>query len=286
MKKKLGIVLSLILLFALVASMVSFAAEEEIRSADCVKGTIKVDGEFEPLWENAKVIITDRYQGDKVDTYSEVRTMWDENYLYVFAKVYDKVLNAAEDAKPHEQDSVEFFVDGKAERSEKYDENDAQYRVNYKGVITGGTNFDEKNFKAVAKITNFGYVVEASITMESLGIKGTVKVGDKIGFDTSFNDDRGNGVREGLAFWSCTNNKAWKDPRQFGILKLVAAPAPKASETKPAETKTETKSSQNAGNTTSAGSNPKTSDYFPIALYVAGAAASIACAKTIIKKKA
>lgn len=280
MKKRIAALLSFVVLFAFVFSAVSFAAEEEIRSAECVKGTIKVDGEFEALWENAKVIKTDRYQGDKVDTYSEVRTMWDENYLYVFAKVYDKVLNAAQDAKPYEQDSVEFFVDGKAERADKYDENDAQYRVNYKGVITGGTNFDEKNFKAFAKITDFGYVVEASITMESLGIKGTVKVGDKIGFDTSFNDDRGNGVREGLAFWSCTNNKAWKDPRQFGILNLVAAPAPKVS-----ETKTETGSSQNADKTTSAASNPKTSDFSQIGLYLTGAAVSIVCAKRAIRKK-
>lgn len=280
MKKRIAVLLSFVVLFTFVFCTVSFAAEEEIRSAECVKGTIKVDGEFEALWENAKVIKTDRYQGDKVDTYSEVRTMWDENYLYVFAKVYDKVLNAAQDAKPHEQDSVEFFVDGKAERANTYDENDAQYRVNYKGVITGGTNFDEKNFKAVAKITDFGYVVEASITMESLGIKGTVKVGDKIGFDTSVNDDRGNGVREGLAFWSCTNNKAWKDPRQLGILNLVAAPAPKVS-----ETKTQTSSSQNAGNTTSAANNPKTSDFSQIGLFIAGAAASIACAKKVIRKK-
>ncbi len=187
----------------------------EVKLTEAIQGTPKIDAEIDSIWEGAKTITTQTVvQGSKTAT-AKVRTIWDENYLYVLAEVSDAVLNKANTA-PHEQDSVEFFIDENNGKTAHYEADDGQYRVNFANEQTFGSNGPDSRFQSAARVTDGGYIVEAAIPFKT--IKG--RAGLVIGFDVQVNEADKSGSRKGVITWNDPIGNDYIDTTYFGSLIL------------------------------------------------------------------
>ena len=150
------------------------------------------------------------------------RTLWDENHLYVYAIINDSLLS---DASPNvwEQDSVEIFVDQNNGKTDVYQEDDGQYRMNFNNARSFGGHAGEDNFVSAAKVIEGGYVVEAAIRLDKIKPeKGTV-----IGFDFQVNNDEdGQGTRDSVAIWSDPTGQSYQNTTRFGVLEFTKSSAP------------------------------------------------------------
>ncbi|MGE5548968.1 MAG: endo-1,4-beta-xylanase, partial [Bacteroidota bacterium] len=181
-----------------------------------VKGTPAIDAAVDPAWAEASLIETAVYvQGKGVAT-AKVRTMWDEDYLYVLFEVSDPLLNKA-NANVWEQDSVEIFIDENNAKTATYEADDAQYRVNFENLQSFGSNGQDARFKSAAKQVAGGYLVEAAVPFRT--IKGTS--GLMIGFDVQVNDADAGGRRQGVVTWNDPIGNDYRDTTYFGNLILA-----------------------------------------------------------------
>ena len=143
--------------------------------------------------------------------------LWDEKYLYVLADVKDPLLSKV-GKNAHEQDSVEMFIDPNHNQTTYYEEDDAQYRVNFDNESSFGGNAIKDRFKSATQRTKGGYVIEAAIPLDQ------VPSGKNawIGFDLQVNDDHtGNGQRSSVSMWSDRSGNSYMDTSGFGNLLLV-----------------------------------------------------------------
>ncbi|ACK41928.1 MAG: sugar-binding protein [Dictyoglomus sp.] len=207
-----------ILITLLVIGLFLSLAFGQTLTATAKYGKPKIDAEMDEVWKNAEEYITDRYvQGVKGKVaYAKFRVLWDEESIYVWAEVYDSLLNK-DSTNPWEQDSLEIFVDEGNEKATSYDKNDAQYRVNFENVQSYGTNASRDYFVTATKKTDFGYIVEAQVKMRTRKLN----EGDVIGFDVQVNDADRFGSRVGIIAWNETENENWRNPSYLGNLKLV-----------------------------------------------------------------
>ena len=197
----------------------------ETRHAFAAKGTPKIDGKVDDVWNTAPRIVTARQvddlnklgAGEQVAR-ADVRCLWDDEYLYCLAVVKDSNLQAGGD-QDWQHDSVEWFVDAGLDRQTTYDDNDAQYRTNCDGDISMGENANEDNYESKVTKTDGGYIVEAKIKMSP---KMSPKAGGQIGFDVQVNNDTGDGTRSSAAKWNDPTNDSYQDPTGFGVLEFKA----------------------------------------------------------------
>ncbi|WP_160690586.1 sugar-binding protein [Clostridium sp. C2-6-12] len=188
-----------------------------IGSSDAIKGTPTIDGETDSIWNNAKTISTDILADGSVNTEgakAKIKTMWDENYIYVLADVTDSKLDKS-NPTPYMQDSFETFIDENLGKTSYYEKDDAQYRVNFDNEASFSANCDKTKFKSATKKTATGYIVEEAIPLKT--IKGSA--GTKIGLEFQVNDvfDKSNRV---MSKWSNTSGEAYKDTSTFGEVTL------------------------------------------------------------------
>ncbi|MFG1734807.1 endo-1,4-beta-xylanase [Paenibacillus sp. 843] len=185
-------------------------------------GTPKVDGELDGIWKEAGELATGVWVEGNSGATAKFRTLWDENHLYVYAVISDSLLS---DASPNvwEQDSVEIFVDQNNGKTDAYQEDDGQYRMNFNNVRSFGGHAGEDNFTSAAKVTDGGYVVEAAIRLDKIKAeKGTI-----IGFDLQVNNDEdGQGTRDSVAIWSDPTGQSYQNTSRFGVLEFTKSSAP------------------------------------------------------------
>lgn len=197
---------------------------DSVKFATAQKGTPKVDTELDDIWKNSQEIVTNTrvtVTGTVYDSaYARARMLWDENCIYVYAVVYDPLLNKA-NTNPWEQDSIEIFIDENNHKTPYYEDDDVQYRVNYENTQTFGTNGNSSNFVTATKIIPGGYIVEAQVYMRTTRLS----EGMVIGFDIQVNDADHTGKRVGVITWNDKIGNNWRDTTKFGCLELVAAPA-------------------------------------------------------------
>jgi endo-1,4-beta-xylanase len=177
-------------------------------------GTPNIDGNIDEIWNSANVINTDTAVQGTNAAKAKVRTLWDENYLYALFEVTDSNLDKSSKAA-HEQDSIEAFIDENNARSAAYDSDDAQYRVNYANVQSGGGNIDLTKFKSSAKTTENGYLIEVAIPLKNKGQANKI-----IGFDAQVNDATA-GKRTGVNIWCDPTGQTWSNTANIGNLKLI-----------------------------------------------------------------
>lgn len=192
---------------------------EDYKHLEALKGVPVIDGEIDDIWLKTDQIKTEVITKEGTAT-GDFRALWNENYLYILAEVKDENLYAKEGAESHEQDSVEFFIDENYERTNYYQPDDTQYRVNYKNKRTFlGENCKEENIVSATQITSTGYIVETAIKLNSIN---QIIDGQIIGFDVQVNDDStGDGKRNGQANWNDTTGDSWKNTSVFGSLRFV-----------------------------------------------------------------
>lgn len=190
-----------------------------MREAEASYGTPVIDGVIDPIWDDTK-----EYQVNTMITAwngatGTVKMLWDENYLYVLATVTDG--NLSDKSKnAYEQDSVEIFLDQNFGRTGFYEEDDGQYRVNFKGKVSFGSNMINdvltESFQGDAVYYNNKYVAEFAIPWVV-----DVKEGSVVGFDAQINDANVNGTRDSIAKFSDPTDNSWSSTENYGKLKLV-----------------------------------------------------------------
>ena len=190
--------------------------------AFAIKGTPDIDGEVDESWKKAKKVSVSKpapglLQINEADMATgTVRLMWDDEHLYALWQVKDKNLSASA-ADDWAQDSVELFLDENNKKTPYYQFDDAQYRVNFEGKLSGqGEGFFAESLKAAAKKTKKGYTVEMAIKVNETPLK----AGDKLGLELQINDDPGDGLRGAVAKWNHIEDDSWEDTSNFGTLEL------------------------------------------------------------------
>jgi endo-1,4-beta-xylanase len=187
-----------------------------------IHGTVKVDGEIDDAWKDvpelevAKICVSETSIAESKVAKATVKLMWDQDNLYALLHVKDSKLSDAS-SNDYEQDSIELFVDEKNQKAGSYQEDDAQYRVSYKGKVSGGGNgYSESKIKAVAKEVEGGYLVELSIKLEHA----KKEAGSELGIELQVNDDPGHGSRAGVRKWNHAENDSYLDTKNFGTVTL------------------------------------------------------------------
>ncbi len=177
------------------------------------KGTAEVDGVKESSWDTAVTIPLTIRSGAKAS--AEASLMWDQEYLYVFAQIKDSELDAAS-SQVHEKDSLEIFIDENNHKSDAYEEDDKQYRINYLNEQSfNGPKCKAENIQSMVTTTEDGYNVEAAIKWTDI-----VPASDmEIGIELQINDAEG-GKRIGTLSWYDESGNGWSSPGVFGTAML------------------------------------------------------------------
>lgn len=215
----------------------------EIKKPKQVKASFQKKADDEPLivfrpardperyffLENPRTLDTlvsgDTWQ--KKDLFGKWQGKWDKDYLYLVVRAYDDTVTA-DSEDPTQDDSVEFFIDADNSRKGSYDgKHDFHFIFqwdNDKVVLAGDSpQVEHDDFSHEMKKTNDGYVLEAKIPWEMLGVE--MKVTNRVGIEVQINDDDDGGDREQKIAWLARdkNGKDGKgspdqDPRSFGVV--------------------------------------------------------------------
>jgi len=181
---------------------------------DAINGSAVIDGEQDEAWAKAPSYTLKVRNGAKAE--GTVKTMWDNEYLYVYFTVKDSVLNK-ENSTVHEQDSVEIFIDENNHKTDEYEADDKQYRINFTNDHSfNGSKCIEENITSAVKLTSDGYIVEAAIKWTDI----TPKEGTVIGIDYQINDADASGKRIGTVNLYDETGNGWQWPSVYGLLNL------------------------------------------------------------------
>ena len=184
-----------------------------------VKGSANIDGVIDDVWNSMTAHKLTVNSNPSVSTTGTVKTMWDEEYLYVLAEIKDECLNK-DSANAWEQDSFEIFVDENNGKTDAYENDDCQYRINFDNELSfNGTNCNDTNIQSAAKKTGDGYIVEAKIKFNT--VKETEN--NLVGVDFQINDADASGVRVATINWYDATGMGYAKPEVFGTAKLTGA---------------------------------------------------------------
>ena len=180
------------------------------------KATVKIDGEADREWDKAVAIPLTINLGAKVT--ADAKVLWDDENLYVYATVKDPVLNK-DGGEAYQQDSLEVFIDENNAKTESYDDDDKQYRINYENEHSfNGKKCLEENVRSAAKVTGDGYVIEAAFKWTDI----KPKKGDRIGLEFQINDADASGTRIGTLSWNDETGMGWSKSSVYGTIELTA----------------------------------------------------------------
>ncbi|MBN2389990.1 MAG: endo-1,4-beta-xylanase [Anaerolineae bacterium] len=199
---------------------------DEIKLTTAIEGTPVIDGYADALWTDATEIETDVWVAGTNGATAKVKTMWDENHLYVYAVVSDTLLSK-ESANPWEEDSIEVFVDQNNAKTTSYEADDGQYRVNFDNEQSFGGAASADTLTSATRVIvgtpetlliDGAYIVEAAITLTHV----MPEPGVFIGFDFQVNDDEnGDGVRDSVVVWSDPTGQSYQNTSQLGVLQFI-----------------------------------------------------------------
>ncbi len=193
---------------------------ERQQIADLLPGTPLVDAVEEPAWRDAAPINTGVWVQGTSGATATLKLLWDADYLYVLAHVRDPLLSKSS-SNPWEQDSLELFVDQNNAKTDSYQDDDGQYRVNYANERSFGGGASSERFVSATRVVSDGYVVEAAVRLDAIQAQPDALVG----FDVQVNDDStGTGARSSVVTWSDPTGQSYQSPSRLGVLRLLAAP--------------------------------------------------------------
>jgi endo-1,4-beta-xylanase len=187
------------------------------RVVAALEGTPVIDGEEDAVWANANEINTEVWVLGSNGSTAVVKTLWDREYLYLYAVVTDKLLSKTS-GNAYEQDSFEVFIDQNNAKTSTYQADDGQYRINYDNEATfnGGASADL--LTSATKITSDGYIVELAIKFDHV----EPQEGMLIGFDVQVNnDENGNGIRDSVVTWNDSTHQGYQNTSGLGVLLFI-----------------------------------------------------------------
>lgn len=168
------------------------------------------NGDISKYGEFTKTL--DKVAFGNVSVAAAFETMWDEDYLYVAAKVVDDIVYNG-NSTSHQNDCIEIYMDGDNCKGKSYNDHDKQY------VFVFDASGTKKN--AIFTRTMDGYTAEIRIPWSDLGV--TPSENMKVGFDIDCVDNDSqyvsDGVRKGAIVWNGTMDN-WCNPAVFSTIIL------------------------------------------------------------------
>jgi len=199
---------------------------DELRLTTAIQGTPVIDGRWEALWTSATEIETAVWVTGRSGATAKVRTLWDEDHLYIYAVVSDTLLSKAS-ANAWEEDSIEVFIDQNNSKAASYEPDDGQFRVNFdnepsfNGAAASADTLTSATWIIPADQTvllDGTYVVEAAISLTHV----TPAPGVFIGFDFQVNNDEdGNGARDSVVVWNDPTGQSYQNTSRLGVLQFI-----------------------------------------------------------------
>ncbi len=182
-------------------------------------GTAKVDGEADAIWASAPAIPLTIQTGTPAAS-AEAKLLWDKDALYLLMTVKDPALDKSS-SQVHEQDSAEVFIDENNGKTDGYEPDDKQFRINFDNEQSfNGTKCTAENINSATKKTADGYIVEAAFLWTDI----TPAAGTEVGIELQINDGA-DGARIGTASWYDESGQGWSSPAVFGTAILGEAAA-------------------------------------------------------------
>jgi endo-1,4-beta-xylanase len=189
-----------------------------IGQAAATRGTPVVDGVADRAWAHARTIATDVQVVGAGGARATAKLLWDAGHLYLLATVTDPALDESSQ-NTFEQDSIEIFVDPDNSKNTGYNDEDGQYRISFTNRQTITGNFDgfaiADNLRSATRIVPGGYVVEASIELDSIH----AGAGTLLGFDLQVNDAT-SGARTAARTWHDPTGRSFVDTSRWGVARL------------------------------------------------------------------
>ena len=180
------------------------------------KGSAVIDGTVDAIWNQVTAAELGVSSNSTLTTGGTVKTMWMEDGLYVLAQIKDSNLNK-DNENAWEQDSFEIFVDENNGKTDSYEDDDCQYRINFENELSfNGTNCNAEHIQSATKITEDGYLVEAKILFNTE----TEAEGNRIGVDFQVNEADATGSRVGTVNWYDATGMGYAKPGVFGTALL------------------------------------------------------------------
>lgn len=173
----------------------------------------------DPLWNNAVAVEASNITLGGIEKFyssMKVKTIWDENYLYVLADVKDKD-QFVNPITIHDGDNVDLYFDFGNEKTENaYDANDFSIKVLPDGRSASHKNAPAFEFETVSSATDYKSFVKVPWgDFEA-------EVGAIIGFDAQLNEGiTKEGKRVGISFWNSNKGDVYKTMYTAGNLQLV-----------------------------------------------------------------
>lgn len=261
-------ILPFILAVLMLLTVLPLSAHDAVTNAEW--GTPVIDGTKEAIWDSAqKIYVAEETIADvgAETATAYVYSLWDGNFVYFYAEITDKTVDAVLKDDAWNQDAMGFMIDYAYKREAAVsfrDLGDASY-AGYVNVpaVEGTKNYPEgptvfgiqkyiDGTKSYCKLTATGYVIEIQIP---LAYK-TYNAGDKIGYEICLNNSIGDGVRASQTVWSFANgangNDSWQYAFNMGTLIFNEKPAETAAPETNAPAAEETAAGTDAPVTTTA----------------------------------
>lgn len=201
---------------------------------------IKIDGQMDAAYARASRIDITRsvynYGSNFTDTWAQAYVAWNEDYLYVYARVFDACIDSTypmpTTASMYMRDSLDIFVDVPNDHGKG---NDIAYGIEQYMICVGANNTDfmikgsddydlTSEFDGVrrrVRKTDYGYELEVRVSWHMLVVD-YVEEGHCIGMDFQVNDAMGNGVgREAMVMWSDHRGDAFRFVEKMGDVYLI-----------------------------------------------------------------
>ena len=228
--------------FILVAAMICATLALSVSATrglvyNAPKGTPKIDGELDSVWDAAEWTDVDLPHGADTDTYghsARAKVMWDETNLYIYAEI---TCPSTEEWN----DTFEVYFDENNDKEAGYGGDDTQNGFWKDGVREGyGTNNRALFIEDCAvNVTATQFFVEAAIPYFELEPKG----GETLGLEFMLNIEKADGTFIQALRWNVDTASGdpapWQGTAAFGEMVLVDAAAETEAETEP-ETEPET----------------------------------------------
>lgn len=186
-----------------------------LKAAYCLYGTPSIDGEMDPVWEDAVEIIPNTWVQGIIGPVAKVRTLWDDQNLYIYAQVTGKLRENL-----WAKDSIEVFLDRRNDKAKTIQEDDAHYRFSFDNSVGYGKGASSKQMESRVKELDNGYAIEAAIAWDAV----SPLEGSLAGFEVQLNGDYNqDGNRDIAVTWNDSTGLSDKSTEGYGVLRLEKA---------------------------------------------------------------